>query len=192
MGNATSTTGVADPEAITGDPSTPDFWRRKGDAYANARNAAFAASKAAYTARDHTRARQLSQKGKQHAAQAVEAHARAAALLLEQNNSRRPPGELDLHGLRVTEAVAEVQKAISRARKDGQQQLVLIVGRGLHSADGVPKLRPAIEKLVRQHNLRVTPGVPNEGCLTVEFVSAAERGWVEWFGSVLSNGCVIC
>ncbi len=127
-------------------------------------------------------------------AQCNEAHERAAALVLAQHNAGRGPGELDLHGLRVTEAVAEVEKAIAAARAANppQQRLVLIVGKGLHSADGIPKLKPAIEGLVRRHNLRVTPGVPNAGCITVEFVKPSERGWVGDFLAWFTRGCVIC
>ncbi|KXZ53245.1 hypothetical protein GPECTOR_7g1139 [Gonium pectorale] len=188
MGNSYSNSGP-DPSAITGDPNDPDFWRRKGDAYAQARNSAFAASQAAYRSRDGARAKQLSEEGKRLAGNATEAHARAAALLLERNNASRAPSELDLHGLRVAEAVQAVEAALARARAAGLQKMVLIVGRGLHSEGGVSRLRPAVEGLVRRHNLRVTPGVPNQGCITVEFVSAAERGWVEW---LFGGGCVIC
>ncbi|KAG2433889.1 hypothetical protein HXX76_008242 [Chlamydomonas incerta] len=194
MGNASSGRS-ADPAAARGDPSRPEYWRAQGDAHAQARNAAFAASKEAYRLGDHARAGQLSREGKQHAAQCNEAHERAAALVLAQHNTGRTPGELDLHGLRVKEAVAEVEKAIAAARAANppQQRLVLIVGKGLHSADGVPKLKPAIEGLVRRHNLRVTPGVPNAGCILVEFVKPSERGWVGDVVAWLTRGaCVIC
>ena len=126
--------------------------------------------------------------------QCDEANARAAALALAQHNTGRSLGELDLHGLRVKEAIAEVEKAIAAARASNppQQRLVLIVGKGLHSADGVPKLKPAIEGLVRRHNLRVTPGVPNAGCILVEFVKPSERGWAGDVLAWMTRGCVIC
>eukprot|EP00198_Chlamydomonas_reinhardtii_P004646 XP_001693982.1 nucleolar protein [Chlamydomonas reinhardtii] len=154
MGNASSggSGWSRDPTAAGGDPSRPEYWRAQGDAHAQARNAAFAASKEAYRRGDHARAGQLSREGKQHAAQCDEANARAAALALAQHNTGRSLGELDLHGLRVKEAIAEVEKAIAAARASNppQQRLVLIVGKGLHSADGVPKLKPAIEGLQLQ------------------------------------------
>lgn len=129
--------------------------------------------------------------------QAEQAHSRAAALFLQRNNpmaavageSSPPPGQLDLHGLRVKEAVEAVEKALVRGRTAGQSRLVLVVGRGLHSAGGMAKLRPAMQSLLMRHNLRATVGVPNEGCITVEFVSKAERGWVGW---LVDRTCVIC
>ncbi len=65
---------------------------------------------------------------------------------------------------------------------------MLIVGKGLHSRDGVAKLRPAVERLVARHNLRCIPGQPNAGCITAEFVSREQRGIVGW----LLDMCVIC
>lgn len=70
----------------------------------------------------------------------------------------------------------------------GLPRLVLIVGKGLHSRDGVAKLRPAVERLVARHNLRCIPGQPNAGCITAEFVSREHRGIVGW----LLDMCVIC
>jgi hypothetical protein len=60
------------------------------------------------------------------------------------------------------------------------------VGRGLHSADGIAKLRPAIEVLIQKHGLRCTTDCPTVGCLTAEFAPEAERGWFGPFG-----GCAI-
>ncbi|KAG2486502.1 hypothetical protein HYH03_014804 [Edaphochlamys debaryana] len=191
MGNLASAPAgrVLDPDRVTGDPATPEYWRAKGDAHAHQRNEAFAASKAAYDARDHARAGELSCRGKQHAEQSKAAHARAAQLLLARNNARSGPGQLDLHGLRVGEAVEAVERALEAARRDGgPQRLVLIVGKGLHSPDGQSKLRPAIEGLVRRQGVHVRAGVPNAGCITVELLPPGQNGWVEW----VLGACVIC
>ncbi|PNH12946.1 Smr domain-containing protein [Tetrabaena socialis] len=171
------------------DPADPDTWRRKGDAHRRDRVAAAAASQAAYSRGDHSAAREQSARAKQHAAAAGAAHAKAVTLLLQRNNGGRGGGELDLHGLRVEEAMAEAERALAEAKAAGQKRLVLIVGKGLHSKDGVARLRPAIEGLMRKHSVRCTPGVPNEGCITVEFVRPEESGWVGW---VVRNVCVIC
>lgn len=79
------------------------------------------------------------------------------------NNAARPPDEVDLHGLHVSEAIARADAAIASARARGAPRLTLIVGRGAHSAGGVARIRPAVEReLIRKHSLRVTPGVPNK------------------------------
>lgn len=88
----------------------------------------------------------------------------------------------------VKEAVDEAERHIRDAKSSGQRSLVFIVGRGLHSQDGVAKIRPAIQQLIERHNLRCIPDTPNAGCLTVQFVSEAERGW---FGGWLADRCVI-
>jgi len=95
------------------------------------------------------------------------------------NNAARPPDEVDLHGLHVSEAIARADRAVCAARAEGRQQLTFIVGRGLHSADGVARIKPALmEQLVTKHALRVTPG-PNQGCLQVELVKPQQAGWFE-------------
>ncbi|GIL86521.1 hypothetical protein Vretimale_11608 [Volvox reticuliferus] len=199
MGNSPSNNGGSNARAgdIIADSTSPEYWRERGDQLARARNEAFAGSKAAYLRGDHTTAGKLSRQGKEYARQSDAAHSKAAALFLQRNN----PGAaatgaddgshalLDLHGLRVKEAIAVVRKALARGRAMGHKQLVLVVGRGLHSPGGISKLRPAIEQMVQRHNVRATPGVPNEGCITIEFVTKSERGWVGWLAD---HGCVIC
>ncbi|GIL54417.1 hypothetical protein Vafri_9954 [Volvox africanus] len=195
MGNSASNNNAGAFDLIA-DTTSPEYWREQGNQLARARNEAFTASKAAYSRGDYALAGQLSRQGKDYARRSKEAHSKASALFLQRNNpgtvatgTDAPNGFLDLHGLRVQEAIPVVQQALARGRARGQKQLVLVVGRGLHSPGGVSKLRPAIEDMVQHHNVRATPGVPNEGCITIEFVTAAERGWVGWLAD---RGCIIC
>ncbi|KAJ7084334.1 hypothetical protein B0H15DRAFT_784307 [Mycena belliarum] len=51
---------------------------------------------------------------------------------------------IDVHGLFIPEAMKKVNTALQKAIWDGRKMLRVIVGRGLHSQDGRPKLRPAI------------------------------------------------
>lgn len=76
------------------------------------------------------------------------------------------PGEIDLHGLYVKEAVSYVDKSIQEARQRGDAELRLIVGKshpssrdlhsisilgkGLHSNGHVAKIKPAIEDLMKK------------------------------------------
>lgn len=78
------------------------------------------------------------------------------------------PGEIDLHGLYVKEAVSYADKSIQEARQRGDAEIrfivgelhsspracrhysVIILGKGLHSDGHVAKLRPAIEDLVKK------------------------------------------
>jgi hypothetical protein len=110
---------------------------------------------------------------------------------------------VDLHGLRVDEAIAHAERAVSSARARGDARLTLIVGRGAHSTGGVARLKPAVlDALARRHSLRVTAGVPNAGCLQVELVPPGRAGWFwrllrggdggDSGGGGDDRGCVIC
>jgi DNA-nicking Smr family endonuclease len=72
---------------------------------------------------------------------------------------------LDLHGLFVKEALQAVQDEVRRAKKEKRSQLVLIVGAGHHSRDGVQRIRPAVEKMMREAGHRYE--AMNQGCLKV-------------------------
>ncbi|OAX33893.1 hypothetical protein K503DRAFT_699647, partial [Rhizopogon vinicolor AM-OR11-026] len=78
------------------------------------------------------------------------------------------PGELDLHGLYVKEAISYSDKAIKEARQRGDSQIRLIVGKGLHSNGHVAKIKPALEDLMRQHNLPAEVDPQNAGILIVQ------------------------
>ena len=81
------------------------------------------------------------------------------------------PGEIDLHGLYVKEAIARADEAIIQAKGQDRSELRLIVGwwnipylsqvdslpvcssdigKGLHSQGGVAKIKPAIEELMEK------------------------------------------
>lgn len=61
-------------------------------------------------------------------------------------NLHNKDGVIDVHGLFVPEAIKKVEKSLQTAILNGRKDLRVIVGRGLHSQDGRPKLRPAIER----------------------------------------------
>jgi DNA-nicking Smr family endonuclease len=56
----------------------------------------------------------------------------------------RPERRLDLHGLRSHEAVAELAEFIVEQFDRGAQDLLVIHGKGLHSAEGIAVLRDAV------------------------------------------------
>lgn len=49
-----------------------------------------------------------------------------------ENNKGRDQNEIDLHGLRVKEAIERTDNAIVNARQNGLSELRLIVGKSLH------------------------------------------------------------
>ncbi|KAF9263411.1 hypothetical protein L218DRAFT_959435 [Marasmius fiardii PR-910] len=58
--------------------------------------------------------------------------------------------EIDVHGLLADEAVDATEAAFRRTLKDGKQSLRVIVGRGNHSKDGTPKLKPAVTTAMKK------------------------------------------
>lgn len=59
----------------------------------------------------------------------------------------KPAAELDLHGLTRDEAVARTRAFLVHAARQGWAALVIVTGKGLHSAEG-PVLRRAVEQLL--------------------------------------------
>lgn len=59
----------------------------------------------------------------------------------------KPAAELDLHGLTRDEAVARTRAFLGHAARQGWAALVIVTGKGLHSAEG-PVLRRAVEQLL--------------------------------------------
>lgn len=62
-----------------------------------------------------------------------------------------PEDELDLHGLSVDEARTKTRFFLQNAVFQGLSTVLLITGKGLHSADG-PVLRSAMEKFLSENN----------------------------------------
>lgn len=60
------------------------------------------------------------------------------------HNLNPAPQEIDVHRLNTDEALVQVKKAIRDARGFGATQLRIIVGKGKHSKDNVPVLKPAV------------------------------------------------
>jgi DNA-nicking Smr family endonuclease len=91
------------------------------------------------------------------------------------------PGDLnriDLHGLLVKEAIVRIQRHVKLCKDAGIQRTLVITGRGIHSKEGIAKIKPAIRELCVSEGLQVIPNESNEGCLTVVIgVSEGNVGW---------------
>nr|GAT57624.1 predicted protein [Mycena chlorophos] len=119
---------------------------KEGDAMAQC----FSQSHEAYDRGDGALAKELSNKGKEHQANMNRINEQAANWIFIENNKDSQPGEVDLHGLYVREAIDRTDRAIEDAKRNGDRELRLIVGKGLHSQGHVAKLKPAIEELMQK------------------------------------------
>ncbi|KAG5643594.1 hypothetical protein DXG03_000602 [Asterophora parasitica] len=144
----------------------------EGDAMAKA----FEQSKQAYGQGDGAAAKTLSNRGKEHQRNMESLNRQAADWIFIENNKDSKPGEIDLHGLYVKEAIARTDQAIQEAKQRGDSELHLIVGKGLHSKGGSAKIKPAVEELMQRHRLQAELDPHNAGVLVVQINSGGSRG----------------
>ncbi|TFK75272.1 DUF1771-domain-containing protein [Pluteus cervinus] len=128
----------------------------------------FQESHEAYARGDGAAAKALSNEGKAHRASMEQLNDQASHLVFREHNDNRPPGEIDLHGLYVKEAIAFTDQALVNAKNNGSTELRIIVGKGLHSAGGAAKVKPAIAELMQKHRLRAQFDPHNAGVLIVQ------------------------
>jgi len=127
----------------------------------------FEASHEAYERRDGALAKELSNKGKEHQRRMEGWNQQASDWVFAENNKDSKPGEIDLHGLYVKEAIVHTDQAIQEAKQRGDSEIRLIVGKGLHSPGGAAKIKPAIEQLMQNHQLLAEMDPDNAGVLIV-------------------------
>eukprot|EP00744_Colponema_vietnamica_P008505 GILI01012128.1.p1 GENE.GILI01012128.1~~GILI01012128.1.p1 ORF type:complete len:146 (+),score=24.90 GILI01012128.1:291-728(+) len=139
MGSSHSAVPDASPVAEVGQE-----WRQKANEHAQRRNQYYQESQEAYQRKEGARAKELSLLGKEEERKMHEANQSAVQVIFESNNRTRPPNEIDLHGLFVKEAVEVMRKKLEESKRNGVKSLVVIVGRGNHSQNGIQKLKPAI------------------------------------------------
>jgi len=128
---------------------------------------AFHDSQEAFKGGDKHAAKELSDKGKAHEAKMHEANAKAAKVIFAHKNSTQDQFHVDLHGLLVTEAAGFLEDRITRQQKEGLDHLVVIYGAGNHSAGGVRKIKPEVEKILVARKLKFEHDNPNHGCCYV-------------------------
>ncbi|KAL1744660.1 hypothetical protein HDZ31DRAFT_63880 [Schizophyllum fasciatum] len=145
---------------------------KAGDAMARA----FEESHTAYAAGNGARAKELSNEGKAHQRQMEEFNKKAADWIFVENNKDSKPGEVDLHGLYVKEAVERTEIAIEDAKRRGDREIHLIVGKGLHSNGKAARIKPAIEQLMAKHNLAADLDPDNAGVLIVQIGGGDRHG----------------
>lgn len=96
-------------------------------------------------------------------------------------NPKSALAKIDLHGLRVSEALDRVRRHLALCRKHGVGRTVVITGKGLHSVDGVAKVKPQVERLLHEEGVRVVMERGNEGAFVVEVgKEVGGGGWGEW------------
>lgn len=129
-------------------------------------------SQEAYKAGDKKRAGELSAEAKQQLAIAEQNNAKAAEYVFIENNRDSDDNDIDLHGLYVKEAEYILKQRIISGIRKNQSTLDCIVGKGLHSKNGIAKLKPAVEQLCQAANLKTWIDKKNSGVLHIDIRNA--------------------
>ncbi|KAJ7901739.1 hypothetical protein B0H14DRAFT_2668254 [Mycena olivaceomarginata] len=147
------------------------YMRMRADANAEGDKMAkcFAESHEAYSRGDGAGAKQLSNEGKEHQAKMNALNKQASDWIFIGQCTDSHPGEIDLHGLYVKEAIEHTDRALQEAKQRGDSEIHLIVGKGLHSQGHVAKIKPAIEEL---HQLYAELDPHNAGVLICKLDNA--------------------
>ncbi|CCH57999.1 hypothetical protein TBLA_0A01980 [Henningerozyma blattae CBS 6284] len=124
-------------------------------------------SQQAYKSGNKSEAHELSLKAKEQVEIAEKYNMQAAEYVFVENNADSDSNEIDLHGLFVKEAQFIVKRRIIFAINHHEDELKIIVGKGLHSKNGVAKIRPAIQELCNEANLEDHIDQKNSGVLVV-------------------------
>ncbi|KAF9979296.1 hypothetical protein BGZ65_006698 [Modicella reniformis] len=148
-------------------------------------------SQIAYKSGDGAKAKELSMKAKEHGAEMDQYNDMARDIAFKANNATRPANEMDLHGLTVKEALQFTRERLTKFVKNKESNLIIIVGRGKNSLNGIPKIKPAVIDLVKEFHIRATPNKPNAGCVYIEPLAENQNtdfSWIEdFFGGLFRS-----
>ncbi|KAJ3578601.1 hypothetical protein NPX13_g1965 [Xylaria arbuscula] len=132
-----------------------DVLRRKAEAEVEKKKDCMNRAHQAYARGDGATAKQLSNEGKRHAAEADKFFDQMSAKAFEINNPKQDEVDyIDLHGQVPATAVVLVTERIREDQKKGRTHLHVIVGKGIHSAGHIQKLKPAVENQCRELGLQ--------------------------------------
>ncbi|KAI0630407.1 hypothetical protein C8Q77DRAFT_1219953 [Trametes polyzona] len=98
---------------------------------------------------------------------ARELHAKAARRFYQAHNMKPQPQTIDVHRLKVPEAIEKVEQALYDAIVTGTPELRIITGRGNHSKNKIPALKLAIIGAMADYHIDATPDATNPGVLLI-------------------------
>eukprot|EP00727_Mastigamoeba_balamuthi_P006005 m51a1_g2023 hypothetical protein (720) ;mRNA; r:1292167-1294468 len=106
--------------------------RREAQTLMEMRNMTFSRATASYLSGDKAAAHKLSQRAREIDSQIWDLHRLARERILAERNKRLQPGQLDLHGLHVDEAV-DILEEIAQQPRQSPVPMVVVTGIGRHN-----------------------------------------------------------
>ncbi|KAI8992979.1 hypothetical protein BD414DRAFT_482941 [Trametes punicea] len=96
-----------------------------------------------------------------------ELHAKAAKRFYQAHNMKPQPQTIDVHRLKVPEAIEKVEQALYDAILTGTPELRIITGQGKHSKNKIPALKLAIIGAMADYHIDAVPDATNPGVLLI-------------------------
>ncbi|KAF8070701.1 hypothetical protein FPV67DRAFT_1038074 [Lyophyllum atratum] len=87
-------------------------------------------------------------------------------------NASQKPDTVDVHGLRVAEAIRMTEKALRDALTFGYPVVRVIVGKGLHSVNNIPILKETLMRTMNGHRIPCKVDPNNSGVLILTLPSS--------------------
>jgi Smr domain len=84
------------------------------------------------------------------------------------NNRQQCLDRIDLHGLSVANAIEKLEQRIQYIEENNMRALTVIVGQGLHSKGGVPKIKPAVLLFAIENGIRYQVNPNNPGSVRLD------------------------
>ncbi|OCH93727.1 hypothetical protein OBBRIDRAFT_789931 [Obba rivulosa] len=103
-------------------------------------------------------------------------HEKAARRYYKAHNLKPEPHEVDVHRLKVKEAVEKVEEALYETMISGASQLRVITGRGNHSEGKIPRLKLAIIGAMKDYHITTSPDVTNPGVVLINLPAQPPAG----------------
>lgn len=118
---------------------------------------------------EQQRAGEFTQRSKEHRENMTLLNKAASAKIFQANNQNCSSNVIDLHGLHVLEALSFFNIAVQGVRDCEESSLCVIVGKGIHSEDNTPKIKPAIQAYGERLGLSIEVDPRNDGRLIASF-----------------------
>ncbi|KAJ8472734.1 hypothetical protein ONZ51_g8331 [Trametes cubensis] len=96
-----------------------------------------------------------------------ELHAKAARRFYQAHNMKPQPQTIDVHRLKVPEAIEKVEQALYDAIVTSTPELRIITGQGKHSKNKIPALKLAIIGAMADYHIDAVPDATNPGVLLI-------------------------
>ncbi|KAF8902892.1 hypothetical protein CPB84DRAFT_1775126 [Gymnopilus junonius] len=100
-------------------------------------------------------------------AAAVKLHKKAARRFFVARNPLSISNEIDVHGLRPLEAFDRIERAIVKAHEEKRTTIRVIVGKGLHSVNQKPILKPTVQREMQRQRIPCEVDARNPGVLII-------------------------